>query len=74
MFCCPVNHSLFYVGFGTIWPSKIGVLGGGLVTQYVSERTLHAVAGIGFIAVGIWTLWCRFSPHAAPLRPDWQCG
>lgn len=37
--------------------SAIGVLAGGLVARYVSEGTLHTVAGIGFIAIGAWTLW-----------------
>jgi len=34
----------------------IGVLAGGLVSQHVSPATLKAVAGAGFIAIGIWTL------------------
>ncbi len=34
----------------------IGVLAGGLISQYVSEKLLRYVAGIGFIVVGIWTL------------------
>ncbi len=34
----------------------IGVLAGGLISQYVSERYLHYIAGIGFIGIGIWTL------------------
>ncbi len=34
----------------------IGVLAGGLVSQYVSEKLLRYIAGIGFILVGIWTL------------------
>jgi putative Ca2+/H+ antiporter (TMEM165/GDT1 family) len=37
--------------------SALGVLAGSLVSQTVSERTLHWVAGIGFIAIGAWTLW-----------------
>jgi len=36
--------------------SGLGVLAGGLISQYVSEKMLHYVAGIGFIAIGIWTL------------------
>ena len=36
--------------------SGIGVLAGGVVSQYVSEKHLHYVAGIGFIAIGAWTL------------------
>ncbi len=34
----------------------IGVAGGGLISQHVSPATLKAVAGAGFIAIGIWTL------------------
>ena len=36
--------------------SGIGVLAGGLVSQYVSEKHLHYIAGIGFIGIGAWTL------------------
>lgn len=39
-----------------ILASAIGVLAGGLISQYVSERYLHYIAGIGFIGIGIWTL------------------
>jgi len=36
--------------------SAIGVLAGGVLSNYVSEKHLHYLAGIGFIAIGIWTL------------------
>lgn len=36
--------------------SGIGVLAGGIISQYVSEKVLHYAAGAGFIAIGIWTL------------------
>jgi putative Ca2+/H+ antiporter (TMEM165/GDT1 family) len=36
--------------------SAIGVLAGSVISQYVSEKTLRYLAGIGFIAIGIWTL------------------
>ena len=36
--------------------SAIGVLAGGFVSQYISEKHLHYVAGTGFIAIGLWTL------------------
>lgn len=36
--------------------SALGVLGGALISQHVSERALHLVAGVGFIAIGIWTI------------------
>jgi putative Ca2+/H+ antiporter (TMEM165/GDT1 family) len=37
--------------------TALGVLGGSLVGQYVSPRALQIVAGVGFIAIGAWTLW-----------------
>ena len=36
--------------------SAIGVAAGSSVSQYVSEKTLHYVAGIGFVGIGLWTL------------------
>ena len=36
--------------------SAIGVLAGSFLSQYVSEKCLHYVAGIGFIVIGVWTL------------------
>ena len=36
--------------------SAIGVGAGSIVSPYVSEKTLQVVAGIGFIAIGLWTL------------------
>jgi len=36
--------------------SAIGVLAGGVISDYVSERQLHYTAGIGFIGIGLWTL------------------
>jgi putative Ca2+/H+ antiporter (TMEM165/GDT1 family) len=36
--------------------SGIGVLAGGLVSEHVNARYLHYFAGIGFVAIGIWTL------------------
>ena len=36
--------------------SALGVVAGSLISQYVNEKTLNYIAGIGFIAIGIWTL------------------
>ena len=36
--------------------SGIGVLAGGVISHYISEKHLHYTAGIGFIGIGIWTL------------------
>ncbi len=37
--------------------SAIGVLAGSLLSEYIDEKILHYVAGIGFIAIGAWTLY-----------------
>jgi putative Ca2+/H+ antiporter (TMEM165/GDT1 family) len=54
-----VSKWLVFIGASValIATSALGVLGGGLISQYVSERMLHLIAGIGFIAIGVWTLW-----------------
>jgi putative Ca2+/H+ antiporter (TMEM165/GDT1 family) len=39
-----------------ILASGIGVLAGGAISHYVSEKQLSYIAGIGFIAIGAWTL------------------
>ena len=37
--------------------SAIGVLAGSVISHYVSEKQLHYLAGMGFIAIGLWTLF-----------------
>ena len=39
-----------------ILTSALGVLAGGVLSNYVSEKHLHYLAGVGFIAIGVWTL------------------
>lgn len=36
--------------------SAIGVLAGAFVSQHVSARLLSWIAGLGFIAIGVWTI------------------
>lgn len=36
--------------------SGLGVLAGSVISEYVSTKYLHYLAGIGFVAIGIWTL------------------
>ncbi len=36
--------------------SGIGVLAGSAVSNYIGEKQLQYIAGIGFIGIGIWTL------------------
>jgi putative Ca2+/H+ antiporter (TMEM165/GDT1 family) len=43
--------------FALILTSAVGVLAGSVLSQYVSEKHLRYVAGVGFIAIGAWTLF-----------------
>jgi uncharacterized membrane protein YfcA len=38
-----------------VLPSLIAVLVGAQLSQYVSPRMLKLIAGIGFVAIGIWS-------------------
>ncbi|RJQ42273.1 MAG: TMEM165/GDT1 family protein [Gaiellales bacterium] len=53
-----VNKLVIFLGasLALIATSAIGVLAGGAISQYVGQRALHYVAGVGFVAIGIWTL------------------
>ena len=37
--------------------SALGVLAGSLVSEYLNEKYLHYVAGVGFICIGVFTLY-----------------
>jgi putative Ca2+/H+ antiporter (TMEM165/GDT1 family) len=54
-----VDKWLVFIGasLALVATSAIGVLAGATITHYVSERALHLVAGIGFVLIGLWTLF-----------------
>jgi putative Ca2+/H+ antiporter (TMEM165/GDT1 family) len=56
-----VSKWLVFVGasLALVATSALGVLGGAFIAQYVPPRSLQLIAGIGFIAIGAWTLWQR---------------
>lgn len=60
LFAADKQVSKWTVFFGAslalVVASGIGVLAGEFLSHYISERYLHYVAGIGFVAIGIWTL------------------
>jgi putative Ca2+/H+ antiporter (TMEM165/GDT1 family) len=35
----------------------LGVAAGAVISEHVSPRLLARVAGLGFLAIGAWTLW-----------------
>ena len=37
--------------------SAVGVLAGSLLSNYIDEKMLAYIAGIGFIAIGAWTIY-----------------
>jgi putative Ca2+/H+ antiporter (TMEM165/GDT1 family) len=44
--------------------SGLGVAAGALVSQYLNPKYLSYAAGIGFIAIGVWTLVQAGAPAA----------
>lgn len=40
-----------------ILSSAIAVVGGAAISNYVDPRILSWIAGVGFIVIGIWTIW-----------------
>ena len=40
-----------------ILSSAIAVVGGAAISNYVDPRILSWIAGVGFILIGIWTIW-----------------
>jgi putative Ca2+/H+ antiporter (TMEM165/GDT1 family) len=45
--------------------SAIGVAAGAVVSQYVNPRYLSYAAGVGFILIGLWTVFQAASKGAA---------
>ena len=39
--------------------SGVAVLAGGIISEYVNPKIIRWVAGLGFIAVGVWVLLAR---------------
>jgi putative Ca2+/H+ antiporter (TMEM165/GDT1 family) len=51
----------FFLGSASalVLAAGIGVLIGAVMERYVSPQTLKIVAGLGFIGVGLWTLFSK---------------
>ena len=60
LFAADKEVSKFTVFIGAalalILASAIGVFAGTIISQYISERHLQYIAGVGFITIGIWFL------------------
>jgi putative Ca2+/H+ antiporter (TMEM165/GDT1 family) len=49
----------FAAALALVLTSAIGVLVGAQIEKFVSPRTLKIVAGVGFIAIGLWTVFSK---------------
>lgn len=60
LFAADARHNPWVVflaaSLALICAAGLGVLAGGFVAKHVDTRLLSIVAGIGFIAIGAWTL------------------
>lgn len=54
-----VNKWVVFLGasLALVLTSAIGVAAGAAISNLVSPRMLHHIAGMGFIAIGAWTLF-----------------
>jgi putative Ca2+/H+ antiporter (TMEM165/GDT1 family) len=54
----PALWTIFFAAAGAlVLTSAIGVAAGAVVSQYVNPRHLSYAAGIGFVAIGVWTIY-----------------
>ena len=47
----------FAASAALILASGLGVVAGQWLSQHINERQLSIAAGVGFIAIGLWTIW-----------------
>lgn len=54
-----VNRYLVFVAASAalVIASAIGVLAGSVLSEYVNEKYLHYIAGVGFVTIGAVTLY-----------------
>ena len=61
LFASKSPDKLFAVFVGAsaalIVASAIGVIAGGVISQYIGPKQLSYVAGVGFLLIGAWTIW-----------------
>jgi len=52
------KYTVFFAASAAlIVASALGVLAGSILTEYINEKYLHYIAGVGFIGIGAFTLY-----------------
>lgn len=52
------KYTVFFAASAAlILASALGVLAGSFLSEYINEKYLHYIAGIGFIVIGAFTLY-----------------
>lgn len=52
------KYTVFFAATAAlIVASALGVLAGTLLSEYINEKYLHYVAGVGFVGIGIFILY-----------------
>lgn len=52
------RYTVFFAASAAlIVATAVGVLAGSLLSEYINEKYLHYIAGVGFIAIGCFTLY-----------------
>ena len=52
------KYTVFFAASAAlIVASAMGVLAGSVLSEYINEKYLHYLAGAGFIAIGVYTLY-----------------
>ena len=52
------KYTVFFAASAAlVLASAIGVLAGSLLSSVIDERDLHYIAGLGFVAIGLFTLY-----------------
>jgi putative Ca2+/H+ antiporter (TMEM165/GDT1 family) len=46
----------FAASAALVLASALGVLAGSALSEFINEKILHYIAGVGFIVIGAWTL------------------
>lgn len=50
-------HVFLAASAALVVSSALGVIAGQFLTTVIGEKMLHWIAGLGFVAIGLWTLW-----------------